>query len=279
MMRIGCVVREMVEELLPLLGEHALPCTEKILCHQFNCSRSALYLTADRTIDEAGLQQLSAIVERCRNHEPLDYILGVTYFFNREFIVTPAVLLPRPDTELLVEQVLRHERASPLCFAEVGIGSGIISCILTEQQTGWNAVGIDISAEALSVARRNRRSERVGLVCSDFFTAVATRQCFDFIVSNPPYITTGDIAHLDISVSRFEPYIAIDGGADGLDFYRRFALQAPGHLKTGGTLYCEIGYDQEDTVRSIFSTAPWGEIHCYPDIAGHPRVLRVRCGE
>ncbi len=218
---------------------------------------------------------LQKIVERCLRHEPLDYILGVTYFFDREFQVTPAVLLPRPDTERLVETVLDFETGKESLFAEVGVGSGAVSCILTEQRPAWRAVGIDISFDALAVALLNLRSDAVSLCCADCFSAVSTVRSFDFIVSNPPYIPTGEIAGLDESVRGFEPYRSLDGGVDGLSFYRRFAREAPGYLKAGGALYCEIGSDQDSAMKFIFTPPLWGGLAYFRDLAGHPRVIRV----
>ncbi|MBN1308216.1 MAG: peptide chain release factor N(5)-glutamine methyltransferase [Chitinispirillaceae bacterium] len=269
------LMRETVAKLTGVLGKHALPHTERIFEHLLCCSHTDLYLDGHRNVDSVLTDRLDAIVCRCLDCEPLDYILGTTYFFDREFIVAPVVLVPRPDTERLVEQVLCHEKARQLCFADIGTGSGIIACILTEQRPQWNGVGIDVSPRALSVARRNVRSEGIGLVCSDLFRAFRALRRFDFIVGNPPYIKSGDIGGLDESIHRFEPLIALDGGNDGLAFFRRLAREAPAHLKAGGSLYCEIGYDQEDAVRSIFSAPPWDRFRCFRDLAGNPRVIIV----
>ncbi|MBN1577747.1 MAG: peptide chain release factor N(5)-glutamine methyltransferase [Chitinispirillaceae bacterium] len=276
MRRLSDAMRETVAALTGVLGEHALPYTERIFEHLLGRSRTDLYLGVQRSFDVALTDRLDGIVGRCLDREPLDYILGTTYFFDREFIVTPAVLLPRPDTERLIEQVLRHEPAQRLFFADMGTGSGIIACILTEQRPQWNGVGIDSSAAALSVARRNGRSERISLVCSDLFRAFRAMPCFDFIVSNPPYIRTGDIDGLDESIHRFEPRVALDGGDDGLGFYRRLAREAPAYLKAGGFIYCEIGYDQEEAARSIFSAPTWEDFRCFRDLAGRPRVIISR---
>lgn len=271
----GDILRETAARLNETLGDLALPYAERLLEKVLHCSRTQLYLQRRIRINERCRMEIDRIVERCRNDEPLDYILGTTFFFNREFEVAPTVLLPRPDTETLVERVLAGERSDELYLADIGTGSGIIACILTEERPGWRAVGVDLSAQALWVARRNLRSRRVALVCADVLCALAAEPAFDVIVSNPPYIPSADVDRLDCSVRVFEPRSALDGGPDGLAFYRRLAAEAPVHLLPGGRVYCEIGYDQAAAVESIFSTGPWTGFRCTGDLNGHPRVISV----
>jgi len=275
-MLIGTALRDTAEQLTPVLADFALPYSERILQYLTGCSRNELYLSTERQLGSDRAQQLVRIVKRCETGEPLDYILGTTYFFNREFIVTPDVLLPRPDTELLVEVVLKHQTKSSAIFAEIGIGSGIISCILTERMPEWQAVGVDISKRALDVAKRNRQSNRVQLVCSDCLYGLAKENRYDFIISNPPYIASVEMINLDTSVTAFEPTVALNGGVDGLAFYRRFAEEVSDYLKPGGVLYCEIGYDQKESVQKLFERPEWCDFHCFHDLAGHPRVIRIR---
>ncbi len=271
------LIRSTVERLRPALGNMALPVAERLLEQVLHCSRSELYLR--RAMPDAGqVREIDRIVNRCVNHEPLDYILGAAFFFNREFIVSPSVLLPRPDTEVLVEEVLAGERAEELLFADIGTGSGCIAGILTDERPGWRGIGIDRSPAALNVARRNLRPDRVALLCCDMLSAVAPGNRFDLIVSNPPYIPTATVQTLDTSVRDFEPHSALDGGRDGLGFYRQLAAGAPAFLKPGGRLYCEIGFDQERAVRNLFSVRPWKAFRCKRDLAGHPRVIRCCIG-
>lgn len=265
------------EKLSAVLGEFALPYAERILTHILGCSRSALYLPQNATIPDEKYAEVDSIVARCRTHEPLDYIFGTSYFFDREFIVTPEVLLPRPDTELIVEQVLRHETEQELFFAEIGVGSGIISLILSEKRVGWRGIGTDISREACMVSRKNRRNTRVCLLCTDMLSSVVPKKNFDFIVSNPPYIPSDAIATLDFSVNGFEPAVALDGGIDGLDFFRKLADTGALYLKKGGALYCEFGFDQEEQMREIFTGDTWGDREIFHDLSGHPRVVYIRC--
>lgn len=274
-MQISVALRETVEKLTPVLGTFSLPYSERILEHLLGCSRNELYLSSKRSLGEEQFKKLSTIVERCKREEPLDYIIGRSYFFNREFMVSPAVLIPRPDTEVLVEQILQHETEKSALFAEIGVGSGIISCVLTEERPEWNAVGIDISMEPLLMTRTNRKSNRIKLISSDCLSAISKNVQFDFIVSNPPYIQSEDIATLGASVKNYEPHEALDGGSDGLVFYRRFAKELPDNLKPGGVLYCEIGYDQREAIQALFQKPFWEDFHCFYDLAGHPRVIRV----
>jgi release factor glutamine methyltransferase len=273
MKQLNDAMRETRLRLNGTLGEFALPYTERIFEHLLGCSRNELYAAKTGTVDALFLEQLETIVLRCGNHEPLDYILGVSYFFNREFAVSPSVLIPRPDTETLIEQILQHEDDHPHLFADIGTGSGIIAAILTEQRTAWSAIATDISPDALEVARTNRRTDRLHLVCCNLLDAVPAAAHFDFIASNPPYIKTGDIRSLDKSVRDFEPATALDGGNDGLDFYRAIARDAPQYLKPGGRVYCEIGFDQEAAVTAIFTHANWEDCRVVRDLGGKPRVF------
>jgi release factor glutamine methyltransferase len=274
------IIRTTAARLSEPLGDLALPYAERLLGHVLDCSRSELYLhNAGYRVDAQRCAAIDRIVERCRNGEPLDYILGTAFFFHREFTVTPAVLLPRPDTEVLVERVLSKERAGELLLADIGTGSGIIACTLTEKRSCWRAVAIDCSRAALQVAQQNLQSGRVSLVCADMLHSLRTGPVFDIIVSNPPYIPSGEVEHLDRSVREFEPHTALDGGSDGLDFYRKLAAGAPALLKPGGRLYSEIGFDQEQETRKIFAAAPWTGWRCTKDLAGHPRVISVTADE
>jgi release factor glutamine methyltransferase len=264
-------------KLSDILGDFALPYAERILSHVLDCSRSDLYLSSNRYVSGEEHREVERMAARCCTHEPLDYIIGTSYFFDREFVVTPAVLLPRPDTELIVELVLRHEKETSAFFAEIGAGSGIISSVLSEKRSGWRGIATDISFEACTIARKNRRTSSITLICTDLLTALKPEKMFDFIVSNPPYIPTDKISSLDASVARFEPAVALDGGSDGLNFYRRLSRVGGTYLKRGGFLFCEIGFDQEQRVREIFSTGDWTGMEIFRDLAGHPRVLHLQC--
>lgn len=262
------------KELSELLGSFAQPQSEEILEFLFNCSRSELYLSSNRILSNLQIEKMKEIANRRLSGEPLPYILGKTYFFSREFTVTPDILIPRPDTEILVEQILLNEKQKYARFADVGIGSGIISCILTETNPHWLAVGIDISFKALKIAKLNRVTP-VQLLCSDLLSAVKFTSAFDFIVSNPPYISADEVNTLDPEVKDFEPHLALYGGIDGLEFYRKLSIDAKKVLREQGRLYCEIGYNQQFEIENIFVSSGWTNINFTKDLAGHPRVMRV----
>lgn len=272
---VGDVLRKTSQRLVPLLTDHAQAYAERVLCHLLSTDRTTLYLTAERELSPIEAADLDKIIVRLESHEPLDYILGNSYFYHREFTVSPAVLIPRPDTETLIEIVLQSESKTKKHFADIGTGSGIVASVLCEHSPHWEGLGIDIATDALTIAQKNRTTEQVMVICSDLLTAIKLTAQLDFIVSNPPYIPSATIATLDPSVRNFEPVKALDGGPDGLFFYRYLAQTAPRFLKTGGKCYCEIGYDQRDTVTQLFTRMFWRDVHCHHDLGGHPRVIEA----
>lgn len=274
-MRIHDLLHDITTKLQLELGSYAASYAERILQHFCGCNRSELYCDRSRTLDASRVAACREVVARCRRGEPLEYVLGVAYFYNREFIVSNEVLIPRPDTEVLVETVLARESADTALIADMGTGSGILACILTEQRSGWYAAAVDCSQGALDLTRSNSRTARVMPVCGDRLTMVRSTGVFDLIVSNPPYISSTTIKTLARSVREFEPYGALDGGLDGLDFYRYLATAAPALLKKGRSLYCEIGYDQGEHIRQLFTAEFWNAPEILPDLSGNDRVLCV----
>jgi len=266
------LLKEIEARIGPIAGECALNEAEIILQHVLHCSRSELYVKTARLISGEQRNKIEAAIKRRLTDEPLPYILGRAYFHSKEFLVSNAVLIPRPDTEILVEKVLEIEPEDTRSFLDVGTGSGAIAEILATHRPQWNAVGIDISEQALKIAKTNC-SAKIGLACSDLFSALKTAKYFDFIVINPPYISEKEMAELAPSVRDFEPIRALFGGPDGLDFYRDLAENSKALLKKGGRLYCEIGYLQGNAVRKIFSNQGWKNILQFSDLAGRPRVI------
>ncbi len=256
--------------LSPTAGEFALPEAERILTFLLGISRSDLYLSGKDELPGQLSAKIEGIVARRLKDEPLPYILGSAYFFDREIAVTSDVLIPRPDTETLVETVLLNETSEPLRFIDFGTGSGCISAVLTGNRN-WRAVAVDASLPALKVARINCGSG-VDLICANHFAALKNGR-FDFLVSNPPYIPSATIAGLDRSVREFEPWSALDGGVEGMDFYRYFAECAGKILKPGGRIYCEIGYDQGERVTEVLEAGGWKEIRIVKDLGGRDRVV------
>jgi release factor glutamine methyltransferase len=260
------------EKLSVVSGEFALPEAERILTFLLNCSRSELYLPQQKELPDVTLKKIQKIIKRRLKNEPLAYIIGSVYFYDREFIVTPEVLIPRPDTEILVEEVLKNEKRGACRFLDMGTGSGCIAAVLTEQNSGWKAVASDISFPALRIAKKNC-PESVTLLCGDRLSGI--KALFDFIVSNPPYIKSQVLPTLDKSVRNFEPLRALNGGPDGLDFYRYLAKAAMPLLKDRGRIYCEIGYDQGKDVPEVFKEKGWKDISITKDFGNRPRVLQA----
>jgi release factor glutamine methyltransferase len=260
------------KKLASVAGGCALSEAERILTFLLGCSRTDLY-TAGRKKYPAVMRKLAnAIVRRRLRDEPLAYILGSAYFYNREFLVTPDVLIPRTDTEVLVEEVLKNEPAGTRRFIDMGTGSGCIAAVLAAERPGWRAVASDIALPALKTAAKNCPKE-IMLLCGDRLAALRGR--FDFIVCNPPYIKSPALPTLEKSVRSFEPLSALDGGPDGLGFHRYLAEAAKPLLKERGRIYCEIGYDQGREVTDIFKKAGWDGVSITCDLGNRPRILRA----
>ena len=235
-------------------------------------TRAELHFESTRGIDAAQLEQLDERLMRRAEGEPVQYILHSAYFMGLKFYVDDRVLIPRQDTETLVEAVIvaLHELESPDVL-DLCAGSGAIGLSIAQLCPGARVTLADVSAGACEVAARNR--DRLGLradvVCGDLFCPVRGRQ-FDLICCNPPYIPTADLDGLQREVRR-EPRIALDGGADGLDFYRRIAGEYRAFLRPGGALMLEIGWDQAEAVRALFAG---GEV--VRDLCGRDRVIVIR---
>src|SRR5665213_1759606 len=235
---------------------------EQLLAHVLSYPRIKLYTDYERALSEKELAAYRQLVQRAVEDEPIAYLTGKKPFFNLEFEVTRDVLIPRPDTETLVENVLqffRHEAGmqSPRVL-DLCTGSGCIAAAIAHHRKNATVVATEISPAAAAVARRNVErlglSERVSIVEGDLFeplTSMLDLQPFDVIVSNPPYIPSGQIAGLDKSVRDFEPLMALDGGSDGLDFHRRILTQAPGRMTAGGRIFLEIEFKQGERIMQI----------------------------
>lgn len=226
---------------------------EVLLCAVLKCQRINLYVHFDQPLKAEELQKYREYVLRRGKHEPLAYILGEQAFMNYVFKVTPAVLVPRPETELLVESLVKlFEGTENLEILDLGTGSGAILVSLLAMLPQARGTAVDISASALAVATENAElmgvSERFTPVLSDLYRELPPTKKYDLIVSNPPYIPTADLSSLAADV-RKEPQGALDGGRDGLDFYRRIVEGADKYFSAGAILAFEIGiYQAEDVV-------------------------------
>ena len=243
--------------------------------------RTFLISHADDVVDENSVERLREFVERRAGGEPLQYITGAQDFYGREFRVTPDVLIPRPETELLVEAALEVTNSGDVCICDVGTGSGCIAITLLCEFPTARAVAVDKSAAALAIAKLNaaKRSvtDRAVFVVSDCFDALNPREYqFDLIVSNPPYVSAPALAGLQREVRDHEPLVALSPGDDGLSIIRRLLTDAPAYLKPNGHLLMEIGFDQGEAVRSLVDEAVWTLLEIRPDLQCIPRILILR---
>lgn len=261
---------------------------ELILTHVLGVPRIKLYTDYERVLSPEQLGAYRDLVKRAAEHEPIAYLTGRAHFFNLEFDVTRDVLIPRPDTETLVEHVLQ------LCRNQAGFesprvldlctGSGCIAAAIAAHQKNAVVLATDISEAAVAVARKN--FERLGLAGrvvaeqGDLYEAlrkIVDVQPFNLIVSNPPYIPTADVATLDRNVRDYEPLGALDGGPDGLSVHRRILAGAPGHLVGGGRVFLEIAYDQGEAAMKMMGDYPqFEEPRLLKDYGGRDRVLCAR---
>jgi release factor glutamine methyltransferase len=240
--------------------------------------RTFLIAHAEDELDETEVDQFRDVVERRAAGEPLQYITGVQDFFGREFRVTCDVLIPRPETELLVEAALEVSRAATT-ICDVGTGSGCIALTLLCELNDARAVAVDKSPAALEIAKFNAQklslADRAEFVVSDCFDSLENRQ-FDLIVSNPPYVSANVLPGLQREVRDHEPLIALSPGPDGLSVIRRLINEAPAFLNQNGHLIMEIGFDQGEAVHQLIDANVWESLEIRPDLQCIPRIVVLR---
>jgi len=227
---------------------------ELVLTHVLNCDRLSLYLNQGRDLSKDKAALISAILGRRAKGEPVQYILGQTEFMGLEFKVDRRVLIPRPETEILVEVALKIVKAAGIAspkILDLGTGSGCIAVSLAKNIPQGRVSASDISLQALELARENADLHQVSIafIQSNLFTSLG-KEGFDLIVSNPPYVATFELSTLAREIA-FEPALALEGGQDGLDFYRRISNQAAGYLQAGGFLILEIGLGQREPIENM----------------------------
>jgi release factor glutamine methyltransferase len=259
---------------------------ELLLALAAGISRTGLYGQLHTPASSEVEAQFTALLDRRAQREPIAYIIGVQEFWSLSFAVTPGVLVPRPETELLVE--LASEPVGPdlldsgaetdgRWICDVGTGSGCIAVALAQELPDARVVAIDVSTAALAVAARNAAehgvTDRVYCVESDLFDGLDPAARFDVIVSNPPYLTPDDFISPELA---FEPRAALAGGPDGLDVIRRLVAAAPARLRAGGRLIMEFGRGQEAAARALAQAAGLTDVQIAPDLAGMPRALVAR---
>jgi release factor glutamine methyltransferase len=259
---------------------------ELLIAHVLKLPRMKLYLNFERKLSDAELDAVRELVKRRGQREPLQHITGSTSFCGLEIMVNRSVLVPRPETELLAEagwqflNELKTQDARCKTALDFGAGSGCIAIALAVKCPTANIVAIEASTEALIVARqnaeRNNVSSRIEFLHGDGFAALPSGTSFDLIVSNPPYIPSAEITTLQPEVRDFDPRTALDGGADGLDFYRRLAAEAVAFLKPEGRIMVEFGDDQGGNIKNIFEAQAWITEAIIEDYTKRPRIFTAR---
>ncbi len=274
-----CAARDQlasVDDLRPTATQDA----ELLLLHTLSLPRSILYAYPGRLLNTLEQTRFSEAIARRLTREPIQHITGVQEFFGLPFAVSPAVLIPRPETELLVESALaRLPQTLPLRIADVGTGSGAIAIAIAFHLPHAEVTAIDISAAALALARRNAETNRVAarvhFLEGDLFHALPPgTKPFDAVLSNPPYIPDSDRASLHPQVRDFEPANALFAGPDGLSLYERLIPQALQHLAPGGLLALELGAGQRDALANLLHG--WNAVQFLNDLQGIPRVVLAR---
>jgi len=246
-----------------------------------------VYLCSDRILTQRQVTSYKSLINKRIKGEPVQYILGSREFWSLDLRITPEVLIPRPETELLVEETLkifRDERNLTLRFMEVGTGSGAIAIALAKELQGCFILAEDISWRAILVAKENARiqrvSENIRFLVGDLFPPLKEgRSLFDLILSNPPYVPSSQIGTLPREIAEFEPRIALDGGLDGLEFFRRIVTGSGSFLKDGGWLMLEFGEGQGEAVAEMIrNTRYFAPPNIIKDHSGVDRVIRARKG-
>jgi release factor glutamine methyltransferase len=254
---------------------------ELLLAHALGVDRIRLVIEADRELDEGELGRARQLITRRRTGEPVAYILGRREFFGLPLVVDRRALVPRPDTEPLVEVALERTSARSMYGRALDLctGSGCVALAFARSRPTWRVTGSDISEEAIALAWEN--AERLGVVhglrllAGDLFAPVRG-ELFELITANPPYIPSGDLAGLDRDVRDFEPRLALDGGPDGLVLERAVVSGAPAHLAPGGVLAVECGHDQASRMTEAFEQAGFKAIERRRDYGGHERIVSGR---
>ena len=252
---------------------------ELLLGRVLAADRIKLLIDAERPLSKAELTGYRELHQRRRVGEPVAYLLGFREFYGRPFRVDARVLIPRPDTEALVEVALTRTRRVSLSARVLDLctGSGCVAVTLGRERPTTRVLGADISEGALVVATENAvrlGAVNTGFVCSDVFAAFhAGRDRFDLVTANPPYITEAEIPGLAVDIRGFEPRVALTGGPDGLEVLRRIVADAPAFLDEGGVLAVEIGSDQGDAARALFTAAGYRDVETRRDYGGHERVI------
>jgi release factor glutamine methyltransferase len=260
--------------------DHPRLAAEMLLAHVLEADRLKLYIDPDRPTSDLERAAFRDLVERALKHEPVDYLVGQTPFFSMMFKVTPAVLVPRPSTETIVEHVIQHARRTPgfarPLIADVGTGSGAIAVALAKHLDGCRVIATDISEAALKVAKENAAAhgvaDRIDFRAGDLLEPLGTLH-MRYLISNPPYISDREWQDVPANVKNYEPSSALRGGPDGLDYLRPIIERASRYLDTPGQLLLEGAASHMDTVKQLAVDAGFKNAHVLADHEALPRVL------
>ncbi|MES2961208.1 MAG: peptide chain release factor N(5)-glutamine methyltransferase [Pseudomonadota bacterium] len=254
-----------------------------LLTHALSCSKEYIIFNPDAELNIEQQQVFFEMVKRRAAREPVSHIIGKREFYGEDFFVSCDVLDPRPDSESLIELVLKNfsEKNNPLKILELGVGSGCLIITLLKAYKSAVGTGVDISEKALKIAEKNATThqvqDRLQLLQSDLFSALKIlNPKFDLIISNPPYIASQEIESLEQEVKFHEPRLALDGGADGFDFYKRIALESKNFLKESGQVILEIGINQQEKIIEFFTENGFQLVEMKPDLSGIIRSLCFR---
>jgi len=262
---------------------------EMLLAHCLGIKRLDLYLQHDRPLQKDELSRFKSFIKRRILNEPVAYITGEKGFFESDFKVAKEVLIPRPDTETIVEKALGilnagQDNLKPMRILELGTGSGAIIVSLVKAVPHHLYFACDISEKAILMAKKNAdkiipqmMNDRISFFAGDWFSSLNENKLFDLIISNPPYIPTKDIQTLQPEIRQFEPLLALDGGRDGLSCFKTILNDAHRYLVPGGILLLEMGFDQKEGVQNISKQYPrYQSIEFIKDMAGHNRVFLIK---
>ncbi|MBT4921834.1 MAG: peptide chain release factor N(5)-glutamine methyltransferase [Rickettsiales bacterium] len=252
--------------------------SQLLLGHSLDKNRSFVICNPEFIPSTEQVNRFNKLVLRRKMREPISHILGYREFYSREFKITCDVLDPRPDTETLIDIVKDNfDKKDNFCFLDIGTGSGNITTTLLAEFANSSGFALDISKNALIIAKNNtvthKVDNRVEFIQSDLFENMTKTCKFDLIISNPPYIPTKTIQNLEKEVSCYEPNIALDGGSDGLDFYKKISKNAKKYLKTNGKLLFEIGFDQNKQILDILQKDKYHNLKSFQDLAHNDRAI------
>ncbi len=254
---------------------------EMLLSHVLEVSRIKLYMDQDRPASELERAAFRSLVERAIAHEPVDYLVGHTLFYSLMLKVSPAVLIPRPSTETIIDHVLQHSRSTPglnsPIIADIGTGSGAIAITLAKNLPESHIIATDVSEDALAIAKTNATehgvADRIEFRCGSLLEPFGEAQKLHYLISNPPYISDKEFEAVEPNVKNYEPHLALRGGEDGLDLLRVLIDQAQAYLETDGQLILEFAASQDQAMQKLAKKAGFDPVNILADHEGFPRVL------